>query len=535
VSSFNIGCGGLRAALRIVDFQLLESAPDAMVVVDAEGRIVFVNGQTEALLGYARTELLNQPLELLLPSRFRDAHRMHRGHYAQAAHPRPMGGALELYALKKDGVEVPVEISLSPIIMGEGLFVASAIRDVTERKKAEHDRARLIEERAMQAETDRLKDEFLATLSHELRTPLNAILGWTAMLKGGSIAPEQVPHALDTIERNARAQSRLVETLLDASRVVTGKLHLDVAPVDLAQLVDAAVDVVRPGAHAKRITLELTIEQRPLLLLADVDRMQQAIWNLLANAVKFTPPNGRIEISVRLCARSVILAVRDTGHGIDPAFLPHVFDRFRQEDNSLTRAYDGLGLGLTITRSIVEGHGGTVRAASPGPEKGSTFSIELPLVQGIEQQHATSPAAHVEAVNELAGLRIVVVDDVADERELLAAIFVQHGGTVETADSVRAALPLVRTSHPDVVVTDIAMPVEDGYVLLRELRTDRDPGIASVPVVAVTAQARTEEARRAIAAGFDHYISKPVEVMSLPSIVAALVSRDPEKRAALLK
>jgi PAS domain S-box-containing protein len=518
-----------------VDFQLLESAPDAMVVVDAEGRIVFVNGQTETLLGYPRTELLNQPVELLLPSRFRDAHRIHRGHYVQLARPRPMGGALELYALKKDGAEVPVEISLSPIATDEGLFVASAIRDVTERKKAEHDRARLIEERATQAEADRLKDEFLATLSHELRTPLNAILGWTAMLKGGSIAPEQVPHALDTIERNARAQSRLVETLLDASRVVTGKLRLDVAPVDLAQLVDAAVDVVRPGAHAKRISLELTIEQRPLLLLADADRMQQAVWNLLANAVKFTAPGGRIEVSVRLGARSVILAVRDTGHGIDPAFLPHVFDRFRQEDNSLTRGYDGLGLGLTITRSIVEAHGGTVRAASPGPDKGSTFSIELPLVLVTEEHRTAPPASQVEAVNELAGLRIVVVDDIEDERELISAIFVQHGGTVEVADSVRAAIALVRSFHPDVVVTDVAMPVQDGYVLLRELRNDRDPVIASVPIVAVTAQARTEEGRRAIAAGFNQYISKPVEIMLLPSVVAALVSRHREKRAALLK
>ena len=519
----------------MVDFTLLESAPDAMVVVNAEGQIVFVNEQTETLLGYTRTELLSQPVELLIPSRLRDAHRVHRGHYVQAARPRPMGAALELCAVKKDGAEVPVEISLSPIAVDDGVFVACAIRDITERKNAERDRARLIEERAMQAEANRLKDEFLATLSHELRTPLNAILGWTAMLRSGSIVPEQVPHALDTIERNARAQSRLVETLLDASRVVTGKLHLDVAPVDLAQLVDAAVDVVRPSAHARRITLELTIEQRPLLLLADADRMQQAIWNLLANAVKFTAPNGRVEISVRLGVRSGVVAVRDTGRGIDPAFLPHVFDRFRQEDNTLTRAYDGLGLGLAITRSIVEAHGGSVEAASPGPDKGSTFSIELPLVQATEQQHAGPPAARVQPVNELAGLRIVVVDDVADERALLAALFAQYGGTVETADGVRAALDLVRTFHPDVVVTDIAMPVQDGYVLLRELRSDRDPVISNVPIVAVTAQARTEEGRRAIAAGFDQYISKPVEVMSLPSLVAAVVSRNRDKRAALVK
>jgi PAS domain S-box-containing protein len=521
--------------LKTVDFQLLESAPDAMVVVSAEGQIVFVNGQTERLLGYARTELLDQPVELLIPSYLRDAHRVHRDHYRQAARPRPMGGALELRALKKDGAEVPVEISLSPLPLEDGLFIACAIRDITERKNAERERARLIEERAKHVEANRVKDEFLATLSHELRTPLNAILGWTAMLKSGSIAPEQVPHALDTIERNARAQSRLVEALLDASRVVTGKLHLDVAPVDFAQLVDAAVDVVRPSAHAKRVDLELTIEQRPLLLLADADRMQQAIWNVLANAVKFTPPNGRVETSVRLGMRSVIVAVRDTGRGVDPAFLPHVFDRFRQEDNGLTRAYDGLGLGLTIARSIVEAHGGTVTATSLGPDKGSTFSIELPLVRAIEQQQGKSPSPNAEAVNELAGLRIVVVDDVADERGLLAALFLQHGGMVETADSVRAALDIVHAVHPDVVVTDIAMPVQDGYALLREMRSDRDPAISSIPMLAVTAQARTEEGRRAIAAGFDEYISKPVEVLSLPSRVAAIVRDNREKRAALVK
>ena len=503
---------------------LLESAPDAMVIVDHHGRIVFVNGQTEQLFGYSRDELLGSALEGLIPERFQEGHVRHRRDYEAAPRTRPMGVGCELYARRKSGEEFPAEISLSPIDTAEGRLVVSAIRDISARKHAEAEHARLIDESAAHAHADRLKDEFLATLSHELRTPLNAILGWTALLRQGGLESTRAQHALATIERNARLQAQLMEDLLDISRVIRGKLHLELVPIDLVRTADAAMDVVRPSATVKQIHLELVAEQRPILLLADPDRLQQVFWNLLANAIKFTPDSGRVELGVRTDATSVTIVVRDTGKGIDARFLPWVFDRFRQEDSSTTRTHGGLGLGLAIVRSVVEAHGGTVSATSAGPGCGSTFTIVLPLVSAVERRRVVERARHAHP-DALRGVRILVVDDRSDERDLFAAILGQRGAVVEAAEGVDAALRLLEQFQPAVIVCDIAMPERDGYELARLVRAHPYSGLARTPIVAVTANARAKDRRRALSAGFQRYVSKPLNPEELVETISALLVR----------
>jgi PAS domain S-box-containing protein len=394
------------------------------------------------------------------------------------------------------------------------------------------DNLRLYEE-ARQAklaaeDANRLKDEFLATLSHELRTPLNAILGWARMLRARALDPPTEDKALATIERNALAQARIIEDLLDVSRVITGRLHLDLQPIDFGNLIDAAITAIRPAAMAKGIQVESHVD-RVESMVGDPGRLQQVIWNLVSNATKFTPPGGRIDVRVEQREGEVKVSVSDTGAGISPHFLPNVFERFRQADSTTTRTHGGLGLGLAIVRHLVELHGGTIEAESPGLDQGSTFIVRLPIRQGTLGPASTVPAGSaersvgVEPLQDLAGIPVLVVDDEPDARDLFASILRQHGAIVRTAASTHDALEMFTDFAPRVLVADIAMPGEDGYSLIRQVRR----GHADVPAVALTAHVRPEDRWRAFDAGFAMHLAKPVEPDDLVGAVVDLSRRPP--------
>lgn len=354
---------------------LVESAPDAIVAVDAGGRIVLVNSQAEATFGYTREELLGQPVELLVPGARRGAHVSERQRYSQQPRRRPMGLGLDLQGRRKDGTVFPTEISLSPLPAENGPIVVAFIRDITERKKINDERARWMREEA----ASRAKDDFVATLSHELRTPLNAILGWVEMLKANPSDPALAAKALETIERSARAQAQLVDDLLDVSRIVAGKLRLDIRETELQPVLRAAIEAVLPAARAKAIRLEAQIADDLPRVRGDAARLQQVAWNLLSNAVKFTPDGGSVGLAARWSDAEVEVKESDTGPGIDPAILPHIFERFRQGEQAGPSRQRGLGLGLAIVRDIVQLHGGRVEADSAGPGRGATFIVRLPL------------------------------------------------------------------------------------------------------------------------------------------------------------
>ncbi|HEY0084235.1 MAG TPA: ATP-binding protein, partial [Pyrinomonadaceae bacterium] len=361
-----------------------------------------------------------------------------------------------------------------------------------------------------------LKDEFLATLSHELRTPLTAVLGWVRMLRGGSLNEQTAGKALSIIERNAEAQQQLIEEVLDVSRIISGKFRLDMRPVELVPVVEAAVDTVRPAAEAKNIKLSVGVEAEGSLVLADPTRLQQVIWNLLTNAIKFTPEEGLVEVSLARSGANVQIKVSDNGMGIAPEFLPHVFDRFRQADSSTTRKYSGLGLGLAVVRHLVEQHGGRVAAESDGENRGSTFTIELPvsalkidadLFARLKRGERPDDA---QADGSLAAVRVLVVEDQADVRELLSALLRQYGAVVTTCASAVEAVSAFRRERADVVISDIGMPGEDGYWLIREVRALGAHLGGDVPAVALTAYASEADRERALGAGFQAHVSKPI-------------------------
>jgi PAS domain S-box-containing protein len=494
-----------------------------MVISDQQGRIVLVNAQAERLFGHQRDQMIGREIEMLVPERYRRGHVPERDAYARAPKTRPMGANLELFALRRDGSEFPVEISLSPLALEppDAPLILSAIRDITDRRAVEAERHRLLQERTAHAEANRVKDEFLATLSHELRTPLNAILGWSALARSKPIDAD-VERALTTIERNARMQVQLIEDLLDVSRVLAGKLRLDMAALDLTEVCDAAVEVVRPAAQAKGIHLHVVYESQPLFLIGDADRLQQVIWNLLSNAVKFTEAGGRVELHARQADRGFVrIFVRDTGKGIRPDFLAYVFDRFRQADSSSTRQYGGLGLGLSIARSLVESHGGTIEVASSGEGRGATFIVTLPSRTAASHE---APGEAVSGPRALETLRVLVVDDQLDERELLREMLTRHGAEVQTAASAEEAIETARRFEPHVLLSDIAMPGRDGHVLLRHIRSLDEP-LSKVPAIAVTAHARAEDRDRAFASGYQDYIAKPVDMNRLIRGVARLRGR----------
>jgi len=409
--------------------------------------------------------------------------------------------------------------------------------EVAERKQAEEERAAmLIREQAARAEAEsanRTKDEFLATLSHELRTPLTAILGWSHLLRTSELQAPQFAQALETIERNARSQSQLIDDLLDVSRIVTGKLEVEFSTVDLSSVVAAALESVHPALTAKEIDLETFVEPG-LRVSGDAHRMQQIFWNLFTNAIKFTPRGGHVRIATEKHDSEVSIKIADTGIGISPEFLPYIFDRFRQADGSTTRAQGGLGLGLAIVRHLVDVHHGRVEVESAGTKQGSTFTVSLPLAVSASANHdngvGTGPLKReehlVKSPRILDGLKILVVDDDADTRDLMTTILTRCGSEVRCSASAAEALTAFQEWNPDLLVSDIGMPEEDGYGLIRRLRELKSKRAKLIPALALTAYATDQDRSLALSAGFQVHLAKPIEPESLVSSIAAALGRD---------
>jgi PAS domain S-box-containing protein len=440
------------------------------------------------------------------------------------------------------------------LVDGRNVGRVWSVRDITAQRRAEdalRDETRMLElaaderkrlldsERLARADAERasaMKDEFLATLSHELRTPLNAILGWAKILCMPGVSPVDFQRGLEVVERNARIQAQLIEDLLDMSRITSGKISLEIRTVSLSAVIEAALETVRPAAQAKGVLLTSAVDLDPPAgsIPGDPNRLQQIVWNLLSNAIKFTEKGGRVHVTLRRVDGRFEIAVADTGAGIAPEFLPYVFDRFRQADSSNTRTAGGLGLGLAIVKHLVELHGGTARAESPGRGKGTTFTIALPAVEtGVERDagrerqrpEAAPPVAAEFRRMDLTGVKVLVVDDNADARTLIQRMLEGCGASVMTAATVAEALSAVEHVRPHVLVSDVAMPEVDGYELLRRIRALGQSRGGGVPAIALTAFARSEDRTRALRAGFLHHIAKPLEPPELIATVASVVGR----------
>jgi two-component system CheB/CheR fusion protein len=516
---------------------IVQSSDDAIVAIDLDGVIISWNQGAEHLYGYTSQEAVGQPIAMLIPPEGSEAEknileRMRAGEHINH---------FETMRRRKDGSEVAISLTLSPIknARGEVIGASKIARDITERKRVEEaTRAAYEHELAARAESEqanRLKDEFLATVSHELRSPLNSILGWSKMLSAKRLDEEETTRALEVIYKSARAQNQLIGELLDVSRIITGKLRLEVSMVDLTSIIEAAIDIVRPAADAKKIEISSSYDPAAGLVYGDADRLQQVAWNLLSNAVKFTPAGGQITVRLEREGTHVTITVSDNGDGIEPEFLPFVFDRFRQFESGTARPSGGLGLGLAIVRHLVELHGGTVSAASRGRGQGSTFRVTLPLeVNRKESGEAkrdrpakTSeiPQSHAPSPDLLLDLRVLLVDDEPDARELLSLILLSYDAEVRGCASAAEALQTLDEWLPDALVSDIGMPDEDGYGLMRKVRAREPERGGLIPSLALTAYARAEDARRALEAGYQAHIPKPVEPAELAMAVASLVGR----------
>jgi signal transduction histidine kinase/ActR/RegA family two-component response regulator len=408
--------------------------------------------------------------------------------------------------------------------------------EVKERRQVEERlRLALVGEQMARAEAEtanRMKDEFLATVSHEIRTPLNAIIGWSHLLRTGRLDEATAARAMETIDRNAKSQAQLIEDILDVSRMITGKLRLNNEPVDIASVINAAIDSVQLAINSKDLKLEITLDPSARHTLGDASRLQQVVWNLLANAIKFTPSGGRIEVKVERAGRNLQIRVSDAGQGIDTDFLPFIFDRFRQADGTTTREHGGLGLGLAIVRHLVELHGGTIKADSAGKGKGATFIINLPLapqdstrrrnvIGSLEASEGSQGT--VTSLPSLDDVKVLLVDDDPDTLQILSVMLAESKAGVQTAASASEALEILEWYQPDVLVSDLAMPGEDGYSLIGKIRALAGGKVTQIPAVALPSSVRVEDRARALSAGFNMFVPKPVEPEELVTAIANLV------------
>src|SRR5829696_1623117 len=419
---------------------------------------------------------------------------------------------------------------------GKLISVLSLVLDVTARQSAEDERsAALLREqdaRKHAEEADRLKDEFLATLSHELRTPLTSILGWASMIRNGEVEGSNASRAIETIERNARSQARLIDDLLDVSRIITGNLRLDLHPLNLAPIVDTALAALRPTADVRGIRLQTRFEPNECPVKGDPNRLRQVIWNLLSNAIKFTPRGGSVNVYLKCVESSACLTISDTGDGISTEFLPYVFDRFRQAEGSISRKQGGLGLGLAVARHLVELHGGAITAESEGQGKGSVFTVNLPLTQerrdparAEERRLELERRRSRSGVVRLDGVHVLLVEDDDDSRKLLGTMLKRYGARVSSTKSVKEALDVFDNEFPDVLISDIGMPDQEGYQLIRRLRARPPEQGGLIPAIALTGYASRKDRERALAAGYQQHIAKPIEQADLMVAIAALVGR----------
>jgi PAS domain S-box-containing protein len=517
----------------------LDSIGDAVIATDVKGNVIFINPIAQSLTGWPLAEALNQPLHQIFRIINEDTRGAIESPFTTVMREGIVVGlANHSILIAKDGREIPIEDSGAPIRDPNGrmLGVIVVFHDVSERRQGERERAQLLErERVARSEAEtanRLKDEFLATVSHELRTPLSAILGWSAMLGGDKLDDATTRNGLKIIERNARAQSEIINDILDVSRIITGKLYIDSQPIDLAPIITSVVDMQRLAAGAKSISLSVSIDPNVGLVVGDPDRLQQVMWNLVSNAIKFTPNGGRIEVRLARLDSQVQVTVSDNGMGIDREFLPHVFERFRQADSSTTRAHGGLGLGLAIVRHLVELHGGTVSAKSDGEGCGAVFTVQLPGssvdVRGVDSRSAVNEsegARRSAEIPDLTGLRVLVVDDEPDTLEVVSMMLRHFGAEVRLAESSGSAFEAFLEWQPDALVSDVGMPGEDGYELIRKIRALTLEQGRDTPAAALSAHVGDEDRSHALAAGYQAHIKKPVDPVTLAAAVAGLRER----------
>ncbi len=515
----------------------------AIFMLDPNGKVATWNNGAARIKGYRAEEIIGQHFSVFYPKDAKDSGWPE--HELQVA--AEQGSFVDTgWRVRKDGTMFWANVTITALRddTGQLMGYAKLTRDMTEAKRIEameqvnQQREELLEAersaRMAAQRATRLKDEFLATLSHELRTPLSAILGWTQLLmrEGPPKGPDEQKRAIEVIDRNARAQIQLIDDLLDLSRIMTGKLRLDLHQISFASVVEAAVDSATPAAETKGIRLKAILGAGQDVISADAGRLQQVVWNLLTNAIKFTPKGGQVQVLLQRVNSHLELSVSDTGIGIAPSYLPQVFDRFSQKDSSTTRAYGGLGLGLAICKQLVELHGGTIRAASQGEGKGATFSVHLPL-SIVQLQDETSPRIHPThetpsgeslSLPRLEGVHVFSVDDEPDARDLIRAVLEAQGARVTSFSGGEEALAALETTKPTILICDVGMPKMDGFQLIRTLRA-KEPRSGRIPALALTAFARAEDRKRSLVAGYQAHLAKPFDVGEFILVISDLVGR----------
>jgi PAS domain S-box-containing protein len=525
-----------NAAFRRLEFHV-ESSPLAVVEWDSDFRVSRWSASAERLFGWRAEEVLGKHVNewRFVFTDDVDAVALVTNRQREGVEVQ---GVTRNRNYTRDGSILYCEWYNSVLRDDRGKLVSvlSLVLDVTARQSAEEERAAaLIRERDARRhaeEADRLKDEFLATLSHELRTPLTSILGWASMIRNGEVEGPNASRAIETIERNARSQARLIDDLLDVSRIITGNLRLDLHPISLTPIVEAALDALRPTADVKGIKLKTRFDPGQCLVKGDPNRLRQVIWNLLSNAIKFTPRGGNVSVDLTCVESTARLTVSDTGDGISPEFLPYVFDRFRQAEGSISRKQGGLGLGLAVARHLVELHGGTIRAASEGLGKGASFTVDLPLAQErrdparaeerrreVERRRSRSGAVRLD------GVHVLLVEDDDDSRKLLGTMLKRYGARVTSTKSAAEALSVFKAELPDVMISDIGMPDQDGYELIRKIRALPPEKGGNTPAIALTGYASRKDRERALATGYQQHMAKPIEQADMIKAIAALIGR----------